>query len=291
MSCAFSRLKAELQTFFVFIPCLFALIFSGQAAAQRLAVIVPEKTPPNEKFVEILAESLASKLIVLDDSLSETAFRSADVKDAFNMTATEAKRVAAAIGCDYFLIVRTGALRRSSFAKPEYYEAFNVVYLVSARTGRLAFWDLRSFEAGTAADAEKLLLRSAESLASDIAGKIGTITKNDMSEKLAGSIEQVPEIDAQSKTFRPPLPYKRIKPEYTRIAYLYDARATVDISVDIDENGVILRTEIVRWAGFGLDKAVIDAVGKMNWRPAERSGKTLPMRVLLRYNFTKIEKE
>jgi len=29
----------------------------------------------------------------------------------------------------------------------------------------------------------------------------------------------------------------------------------------------------------------------MNWRPGERGGKPLPMRVLLRYNFTKIEKE
>ena len=87
------------------------------------------------------------------------------------------------------------------------------------------------------------------------------------------------------------MPYKRIKPEYTRTAYLYDAKGTVDISVDIDRHGTVNRTEIVRWAGFGLDEAVIAAVMQMSWRPAERGGKTLPMRVLLRYNFTKIEKE
>ena len=87
------------------------------------------------------------------------------------------------------------------------------------------------------------------------------------------------------------MPYKRIKPEYTRTAYLYDAKGTVDISVDIDQNGAVKGTEIVRWTGYGLDEAVIEAVRKMNWRPAERGGKTLPMRVLLRYNFTKIEKE
>jgi hypothetical protein len=36
---------------------------------------------------------------------------------------------------------------------------------------------------------------------------------------------------------------------------------------------------------------VTDAVRAMNWRPAMRGGKPLPMRVLLRYNFTKVEKE
>jgi hypothetical protein len=29
----------------------------------------------------------------------------------------------------------------------------------------------------------------------------------------------------------------------------------------------------------------------MNWRPAERNGKTLPMRFLLRYNFKKAEQD
>jgi hypothetical protein len=87
------------------------------------------------------------------------------------------------------------------------------------------------------------------------------------------------------------MPYLRIKPEYTNTAFLYDVKATVDAEVSIDAGGNVKRVDIVRWAGFGLDEAVIDAVNKMNWRRGERNGKPLAMRVLLRYNFTKIEKD
>ena len=40
-----------------------------------------------------------------------------------------------------------------------------------------------------------------------------------------------------------------------------------------------------------LEESVEKAVRAMNWRPAMRNGSALPMRVLLRYNFTKVEKE
>ena len=66
--------------------------------------------------------------------------------------------------------------------------------------------------------------------------------------------------------------------------------ATVDAEVSIDQNGNITEIDIVRWAGYGLDESVANAVRSMNWRPAERDGKPLPMRILLRYNFTKTEK-
>ncbi len=95
----------------------------------------------------------------------------------------------------------------------------------------------------------------------------------------------------EAKSFRPPLPYKRIKPEYTQVANLYSVEATVNIEVEVSENGKILKTEIVRWAGFGLDESVTETIHKMQWRAASRNGKTLPLRVLLRYNFKKIEED
>jgi TonB family protein len=97
--------------------------------------------------------------------------------------------------------------------------------------------------------------------------------------------------DSDMPGLKPPIPYKRIKPEYSRTAYLYNVRATVEIEADIDETGKVTRTSVARWAGYGLDAAVTDAVRAMNWRPAMRGGKPLPMRVLLRYNVTKVEKE
>jgi TonB family protein len=64
--------------------------------------------------------------------------------------------------------------------------------------------------------------------------------------------------------------------------------ATIDIEIDIDESGKVARTEVLRWAGFGLDDSVTEIVRKMNWRAAQRNGKSLPTRVLLHYNFKKI---
>jgi hypothetical protein len=65
----------------------------------------------------------------------------------------------------------------------------------------------------------------------------------------------------------------------------------VEIVIDADASGRIMRTEITRWAGYGLDESVDKTVRAMNWRPAERNGKSLPMRFLVRYNFKKIDKE
>ena len=93
-----------------------------------------------------------------------------------------------------------------------------------------------------------------------------------------------------AKGFRAPIPFRRIKPDYTEIAALFDVAATVEITVDLDAAGTILRTEITRSAGYGLDEAVEKAVRTMNWLAASRDGKPLAMRFLLRYNFKKVDK-
>ena len=261
-------------------------------SAQRVAVLTPEQSTQTQKYASLLADSLLRKLNVLDDELSRAAFRSVKIESPFNLTATQARDIGEVVGCEYFLLVRSGTLRRSSFVKDEFYESFVTAFLVNGRSGRLVYWDLKSFEADSPSESEQRLFASSASFAAEIAVQLEAVGKNGPIAGNTNVIEEVPEAGwTAAKNFRPPMPYKRIKPEYTRKAYFYDIRATVDVSVDIDRNGVVTAVEIERWAGFGLDQSVIDAVRKMNWRPAERNGKTLPMRVLLRYNFTKIEKE
>src|SRR5205085_947307 len=119
-----------------------------------------------------------------------------------------------------------------------------------------------------------------------------TISRSELAEASPTQMEEPPaEGTPAARNFRAPIPYRRIKPSYTTDAFLYGIEATVEILVDLDARGSILRTEIVRWAGFGLDESVERTVRAMIWRPAERSGKPLPMRFLLRYNFRKVEKE
>jgi TonB family protein len=270
--------------------CGLILLCLSTLSAQKLAVLVPEKNGQSTNFAEKLETSLSGKLKVLDASLSETAFRTESYANPFNLTTTESKIIGAAIGCDYFLLVKAANQRRSTFGKPEFYESYAAVYVVSARTGRLVFWKLSSVEAETPAKADKLLFASSDDLSVEIFEKLKTVGKEELNEKpSAQNIEELPAEDSlEAKNLRPPLPYKRIKPEYTRLASLYFVEATVEIEIEVDAGGKLLKTEIVRWAGFGLDESVTDTIRKMQWRPASRNGKFLPMRVLLRYNFKKL---
>lgn len=258
-------------------------------AQQKIAILVPEKTSPNQPLVLKLETSLANNFKIVDGSLSETAFFSVRYENPFNLSLKEAKNLGAAIGCDYFLLLKTQTLRRFSFEKKEFYESFAAVYLVSSRTGRLVLWKLASFEADSSQNSEKKLHDSASDLAAEISEKLKAAARAELNEKEAQNFAQLPDENSlEAKNFRPPLPYKRMRPEYTKIANLYSIQATVDIEVSIDETGKVTNTEIVRWAGFGLDDSVAETVRRMNWRAAERSGKTLPTRVLVRYNFKKI---
>lgn len=273
----------------LFAPLLF---FSLNISAQTIAVLTPDKTVRSRAFAAELRKYLSPDYKMLDASLSEAAFAAVAYKNPFNLTLSEAKTIGAAIGCHYFLLVKSETLRRSAFKREEYYESYAVVYAVSARTGNLVFWKLKSFEADQPSEAEKKLFDSARALGKEIFGDLETAKTAEMTQSDSRKIEEPPAEDSpEAKNFRPPMPFRRIKPEYTVPARFYNIGATVDISVDVDESGKILRTEITRWAGYGLDESVTEAVRKMNWRPAERGGKTLPMRILLRYNFKDIEDE
>lgn len=268
------------------------LLLAGHTAAQKLAVLTPERSAQNEQFVLALRDGLSGKFLVLDDGLSESAFRSVNPETPFNMTIETAKNVGAVIGCEYYVMIRSGTQRRASLEKTAYYEAFAAIFAVSSRTGRLVFWRLQSREASDPKEADRLLEASAKDLAAVISDRLKTVSAEELSEKPSGAIEEMPAPESpDAKIFRSPMPYKRIKPEYTNTAYLYNIAATVDVNLDVDEKGNILRLETVRWAGYGLDESVADAVRKMNWRAGERNGRSLSVRVLLRYNFKKIDKE
>jgi hypothetical protein len=272
---------------------LFTLLFlSSTAIAQKVAVLAPDKTDASRDFAWKLENTLIEKVSVQDSSLADAAFRATAPENPFNLTNEQSKTIGAAIGCEYFLIVREAALRRSSSARPEYYEASAAVFVVSSRTGRLVDWKLLRFEASKPERAAKMLAASIAPFARKLAANLKEITKTELAEQQPAEMEEVPaDGSPAAKNFRVPIPYRRIKPQYTAEASLYDIAATVDIIIDLNAAGAILRTEVVRWAGYGLDGTVEATVRSMNWRPAERSGKPLPMRFLVRYNFKKLEKQ
>lgn len=254
--------------------------------------MTPEKNDRNQAFAEKLESELSDEFKVLNSSFAETAFLSGAFEKPFNLTTGEAKNAGEAIGCNYFLLVKSALQRRSAFGRSEYYEAYLVVYVVSAKTGNLVFWTLKSFDDDKEKEAEKKLFDSVKKLGGELSGKIKTDEKTEVKTAEKISIEEVPDENSPlAKNFRPPLPYKRISPKYTDIADVYDVEATIEATVDVGADGKILNAEITRWAGYGLDEAVIEAIRKMNWRAADRKGKPLPMRILLRYNFRDIGDE
>ncbi len=276
-------------SFFLFI---FVVVIAFPVSAQRVAILTPDKAASSIIFSKTLEDELQKDFKVLDTSLGETAFLSSPPETPFNLTTADAKNIGEAIGSEFFILIKSATQRRSSYLRPEYYESFAAIYVVSSRTGRLIFWKLSSFNEQKPEISKKNLTDAAPSLASEIIRNVRLAAPAEMSEPVPLRLEEVPEEKSPAaKNFRSPVPYRRIKPEYTAEASLYDVKATVDIVVDLDADGAILRTEIVRWAGFGLDESVEKAVRTMNWRPAMRKGKFLPMRFLVRYNFTKVPKE
>ena len=266
------------------IAVICTLAFS--AAGQRLALLQPVKEGGVPGFTKFLKAEIAKHTRVIDDDLAASAYRSVEMADPFNMSSEEARLVGSVVGSDRFLILRSALQRRASTGGTFYFEAYAVTYLVDSQTGLLLNWRLTNSEAKTEGEAIQGLFDKAAGLAAGIANHKRGPRVDDPEFP-----EPPPENSPDAAGLKLPVPYKRIRPEYTTTAALYSVKATVDVEVDIDAEGRIGASRIVRWAGFGLDESVEQAVRSMNWRPAMRNGKSLPMRVLLRYNFRKVEKD
>jgi len=270
-------------------PAIFAtfilLLFAFSVNAKSLATItIGDKFAAG--YTAQLRRELSKQFTLVDEDLAAAAFASFKFATASNLSVAEASAAGEAMGCDAFIIINAGTIRRTSFEKPVYFESYASIFVVDTRTGRLLKWLRPYVETSTEEDGLPGLFKTLEITAGEIA-RVFQDARADDGTFERSTIEVLP--DAPEKGLRAPIPYSRIKPLYTDAAEKLGIAATVEILVDIDAAGKILGTKIVRWAGYGLDESVEDAVRKMNWRPAFRNGKPLEMRVLLRYNFKRLE--
>ncbi|MDM7921291.1 MAG: energy transducer TonB [Pyrinomonadaceae bacterium] len=271
---------------------ILAVCAAGVAAGQRVAIVVPETNGTATRFAERLQAALAeSGLTILDRSAAGAAFGSAAFDAPYNLTVDQARRAGEVIGSDILILIKAQTQSRTSLERIAYPEAAAAIFVVSGRTGRLLGWENIVKDSGNVDAVETSLVESSESVAASLLPAIREGYRRDLAKP---STEKYPELpaegSAEAKGLRTPIPYNRIKPVYTPEAFLFGVKATVDAEASIDANGNVTEVDIVRWAGYGLDESVVNAIRSMNWRPAERNGKPLPMRILLRYNFTKTEK-
>ncbi len=291
----------RLLVFKVFALCLFLVLTTPAPGAQRALVSVLDfgATQTGQQAAETLRNKLRSRreLVIADADLTRTAAKGIGYSGSLNLSVSEARDLGAALATEFFVIGDAQTLRRSSFKTPVYYESYASIFVVSARTGRLLFWERPGFENNDTAAAQSQLLRY---LANDALSLrlVAVIEKAQREEHLQRSVVNAPaeavieeapddEKTAEARGVRLPRPYRRLRPEYPETAARAEAEATVDVVVNVGADGEVGEVEIVRWAGFGLDEATLATVRQLHFFPAMKNGTPVAMRVMLRYNFRK----
>lgn len=286
---------------FIIAICLLASVNVAHIVAQQsptrrtsVAVLNTNGTSTGQRVVDKLAVALSADadLALADRDESRAAASGAGYAGSLNLTLSEAHDLGLALGADFYLLCDAQVQRRSPSDRPAYFEAYASVFLVSTRTGRLVTWERPSFAASSPEAAEKLLFAEAPVLAARYRDALRAAEMQERNERAqalehrAPLIADVPEEgSAAAAGWRLPAPYRRLQPAYPETAARADAEGIVDVQVSLDEGGEVISTEIARWAGFGLDEATVNTIRQLHFRPAQRDGVAVPMRVLLRYNF------
>jgi TonB family protein len=265
----------------------------------RVAVLDFGESPTGVRSAEKVREALAKDklaveggLEVIDRNLAIAAALGNGYQGSLNLTTQEARDLGAAIGCDYFIIGNAETVKRSPSTGDDYFESYAAIFIVSARTGQLVSWQRPSERRSTPEEAEQALLKTVFSDEENRYRKSILRANEDEAAARTAAVESPPaaievmsdDDDGKSDT-RAPRPYRRAKPAYPKAAAQAEIEAVVDVLVDIDAQGEITKLEVARWAGYGMDQSVIDTVKQMHFFPAKRDGVSIPMRVLLRYNF------
>lgn len=273
--------EAHTQT----LPARIAILDFGDSGLGRQAP---------EKLALILKQD--SSLSIMDRDQARAAARGTGYTGSINLSREEARDLGAAMGSDFYLLGDAQTLRRSPSSGAAYFDSYASLFLVSARTGRLVFWERPNFRAATASEAEgSLLTELSAGMPRRLLSAIRRAQEDERSERELTVDSQTPVIEAapddekaaEAEGLRLPRPYRRITPPYPDSAAEAEAEATVDLLVDLDAKGDVMRVDVARWAGFGLDQSTIDTVKQLHFFPAMRNGVAVPMRILLRYNFRK----
>jgi TonB family protein len=287
----------------LYLLLLLALLVADARAQINQAAVVSVLDFGSSAIAKQATDTLRSRLRssgdvrVADADMSRAAATGIGYSGSLNLSVTEARDLGSALATEFYVLGDAQTWRRSSSQSPMYYESYCSIFMVSARTGRLIFWERPSFENTEATIAEAKLSQylSDDALTRRMVTLIKTTSEAERIQRIAPPtpvetlIEEAPDDEktAEVQGIRLPRPYRRLKPEYTRTAARADAEATVDVAVEVGADGEVGEIEIVRWAGFGLDESTVATVRQLHFFPAMKNGTPIPMRVLLRYNFRK----
>jgi TonB family protein len=244
-----------------------------------------------------LAQSLKrdGRVFLVSPAQLRPALAGVGYTGSINLSADEARRLGAAVGCDFFIVGKSEAIARSERERQLHGEAIIAVMIVDARSGALAAFDFISEKAATTdaaleAATKKVIERAAIyfDLMREFRAARSQVQRPQ--DRLVESIEEIPDPEsALAAGFKPPEFLVRVKPDYTEQAERADISATVEALAVFRADGTVGDVEVRRWAGFGLDQSAVRAIRQLKFKPATRDGKPTSVRAMVRYNFRRLE--
>ena len=268
----------------------------------RVAIVgFAPATASNKQGELSLAEALSrdARVALIDSSIVQSALVGIGYGGSINMSKDEARKLGAAIGCDFFVVGKAEALTRSDRENDSHEEAYIGVMIVDGRTGALAGFDFISDKASTRESALQALTKTLDARTAGYVDRMIQVrarartpqSRDSASAGLTAGdlVEEVPgEGSPRSTGFKAPEFINRVKPEYGTEAEIADITATVEAMVVFRSNGEIGAIEITRWAGFGLDESSERAIRQLKFKPATRDGNAINVRAMIRYNFRRV---
>lgn len=279
-----------------------AAIIQAEALQPRLRIALVgfarAKSDADSRVIEAaLADALARDLRIelIEQSVIQPALKGIGYDGSINLSKDEARRMAAAIGCDFFIVGKAEVFIRSERQGESHQQAYAAVMIVDARTGALADFEFISEKAATREACLSGVIKTLGGRAVEFVDRITEFRARVVSQPAVGDstsldlIEDIPAEDSpRAVGFRPPEFVNRVKPDYTSEAELADITATVEAMAVFRSNGKVGSVEMTRWAGFGLDEAATRAIRQLTFKPATRDGKPINVRALVRYNFRRV---
>jgi TonB family protein len=240
-----------------------------------------------------LAQALTrdARVVIIDSAQSRPALTGVGYDGSINLNTEEARRVGAALGCDFFIIGKAETVTRSERENQSHEETLIGLMMVDGRSGQLAVFD---FIAEKSITREASLDGAAKTLAARAPGYIDRTLEFRAARSRIPSppssagdtVENMPdEGSTRSAGFSPPVFLNRVKPEYTTEADRAGISATVEAKVVFRRDAEVGEVEITRWAGFGLDESATRAIRQLKFKPATRDGQPVSVRGVVRYNF------
>jgi TonB family protein len=259
--------------------------FNGVSAGERAG---------DDPLQSALRAALArrSQITLIEPLQVEPAVAGVGYDGSINMSRDEARRLGAAIGCDFFVIGKRDLFTRSEAKAESHEEALVGVMIVDARTGELAAFDFINEKAATRAAAIEAVMKTLATRAAGYVERMIAHRARGMAQQSGEPIEHIEELPdadtAATAGVKPPEFLNRVKPEYTSEAERADISATVEATAVFRADGTVGEITITRWAGFGLDEAAAATIRQLKFKPATREGRAVSVRATVRYNFRRL---